>query len=46
MLMQNEAICPRIVASAAPVIPISSTKMNSGSRAVLISAPMSIDIME
>ena len=44
--MQNEIICPIIVASAAPVIPILNTNMKIGSRIVFTIAPISIDVIE
>ena len=44
--MQNEIICPIIVASAAPVIPILNTNMKTGSRIVFTIAPISIDVIE
>ena len=45
-LMQNDTICPRIVASAAPRIPMSNVKMKIGSRIVFTMAPISMEIIE
>ena len=44
--MQNETICPMIVASAAPLIPICIPKIKIGSRIVFTIAPTSIDVIE
>ena len=44
--MQNDIICPVIVARAAPVIPILNTKIKRGSSTVFITAPASIECME
>ena len=43
--MMAVAICPRIVANAAPATPHLNTKIKIGSRTVLITAPVIIEII-
>lgn len=46
MAARKEKNCPMMVAHAAPATPRSKVKMNSGSRIVLMMAPISVQVME
>ena len=39
------ATCPRTVATAAPIMPHLKTKMKTGSRMILMTAPASVEAM-
>ena len=46
MTMMPDMICPMMVASAAPAIPMWKPKINNGSSMVLRTAPVRVHIME